>query len=519
MRLHFSFISDALRVQYPLLKQVIGPSSDWHRRVGYPRVLQLEGSAGPFQAGDLILSDVEHLPADASALEGCSLICLGEAPAAFQEGSCDYVELSADVDVAEALACIRATYIRLEEWHDRVVNSMINGSGIDELYALYHELFDNPVYFTNEVHDMATYIEGPECADNPDIYHYLRGDYTDSEVRENLMHDVLVSPLYEATFKTEGPQLWSDDVVPFDSLYCNVLSNGTYAGRILVDERGRRFRISDYALIQMLHDDTASFLTGQSNLSADTKIDVWQHLLDILDGSSPDPEIIDRILSNAGWKDCNRFVCLVFRLDERDKTIGSGYVTSRLVEQAIPRSRAFLRSNAIVAIAPLEADASVRSVVSQDLLVVIRDNLMKVGVSNGFSELGNIRMHYDQACLALETGKNLRLTDWVLYCNDCLLPFMLLNCNGNLSLRTLCHSKLQMLMEYDREHNLEYTATLRGFLENNCNQADTCRALYLHRSTLIQRLRRITEITRFDLDDKDTRLYLLMYFAVQALRE
>ncbi len=85
-------------------------------------------------------------------------------------------------------------------------------------------------------------------------------------------------------------------------------------------------------------------------------------------------------------------------------------------------------------------------------------------------------------------------------------------------LSVLCHSKLRLLLDYDSKHDLEYTRTLRGYLENNCSQAETCKALYMHRSTLIQRLKRIAEITKLDLDDKDLRLYLRMYFAAMDQR-
>lgn len=64
---------------------------------------------------------------------------------------------------------------------------------------------------------------------------------------------------------------------------------------------------------------------------------------------------------------------------------------------------------------------------------------------------------------------------------------MLEKCVGTLSAKLLMHPKLLELMGYDRKNGLEYVKTLRCHLENNCSQAQTCRAMYLHRSTLLQR--------------------------------
>lgn len=89
---------------------------------------------------------------------------------------------------------------------------------------------------------------------------------------------------------------------------------------------------------------------------------------------------------------------------------------------------------------------------------------------------------------------------------------MLEKCVGTLSAKLLTHPKLLELMGYDRKNGLEYVKTLRCHLENNCSQAQTCRAMYLHRSTLLQRQARITQLTDFDLDDDNTRFYLRLIF-------
>ena len=204
------------------------------------------------------------------------------------------------------------------------------------------------------------------------------------------------------------------------------------------------------------------------------------------------------------------------QLYERDLTIGSGHVNCALIEQTVPKCRAFMHNDSIVAIIPFQKDENTPGALPQNLLLVMRDRLMKAGVSNAFSKLENIKQAHQQAKLALETGRRLGNTEWVYYCDDYFLPYMLGNCNKELAHPTLCHSKLQALIDYDAERNLEYVKTLRSYVENNCSQAETCREMFLHRSTLLQRLKRIEEITKFNLEDKNTRLYLLVYFAFVA---
>lgn len=62
------------------------------------------------------------------------------------------------------------------------------------------------------------------------------------------------------------------------------------------------------------------------------------------------------------------------------------------------------------------------------------------------------------------------------------------------------------LVEYDRRHSSDLVPTLDCYFEQGCNASKTARSLQLHAKSLTYRLRRIAEIGRLDLDDRQTRL-------------
>lgn len=72
----------------------------------------------------------------------------------------------------------------------------------------------------------------------------------------------------------------------------------------------------------------------------------------------------------------------------------------------------------------------------------------------------------------------------------------------------LDNQPLQLLLNYDRLNNCNYTYTLRVYLSNSCNITKTARQLFLHRHTLIKRLEKISTVANLDLDDYYTRLYM-----------
>ena len=67
---------------------------------------------------------------------------------------------------------------------------------------------------------------------------------------------------------------------------------------------------------------------------------------------------------------------------------------------------------------------------------------------------------------------------------------------------------LQQLLERDRTGGSGLVLTLRIYLSENCNTTRTAERLFIHRHTLINRIRTIEELCGIDLDDYYTRLYM-----------
>lgn len=80
------------------------------------------------------------------------------------------------------------------------------------------------------------------------------------------------------------------------------------------------------------------------------------------------------------------------------------------------------------------------------------------------------------------------------------------------ALADLAERAFQPLVEYDRAHQSDLLHTLDVFLKCSGNQSKTAQELFLHRSSLLYRLRRIEELTEFDLRDNEQRVLLQMCF-------
>ena len=102
---------------------------------------------------------------------------------------------------------------------------------------------------------------------------------------------------------------------------------------------------------------------------------------------------------------------------------------------------------------------------------------------------------------------------------DYALAEMVVNSIGQFPIEMFYTSGLRKLVAHDAESPTSYIKTLKCFLDHNMNVTHTAKALYLHRSTLIERMERIRELLGDDLSDPDVRLRLALVFKAIELHD
>lgn len=139
---------------------------------------------------------------------------------------------------------------------------------------------------------------------------------------------------------------------------------------------------------------------------------------------------------------------------------------------------------------------------------------MKISYSYEFSGIHQLPMYYIQAGIAMEYGQKEDPHIWTYRFESYALHYCLNNAAGQLDAKSLCHPGLVKLLDYDREKGRNFSNTLRVYLENNMSVTQTIRKIYLQRASFQYQLQKIQEITDADLDNFETRLYILLSFRI-----
>jgi len=146
-----------------------------------------------------------------------------------------------------------------------------------------------------------------------------------------------------------------------------------------------------------------------------------------------------------------------------------------------------------------------------------------VGVGGRCHEVGDFPRSYREAQLALRIQKAVGGSDQVTLFDDLGVYQILATDTDASAMESFTRDWLGALLDYDGVHGAQLVRTLSEYLDRGGSYDSTATALSVHRSTLKYRLRRIREVSGYDLSSPDTHFNLQLatraWRTLQALRQ
>ena len=300
-----------------------------------------------------------------------------------------------------------------------------------------------------------------------------------------------------------------------EHLVSNLFENGVYIGCLKVACVLRPYRTSDNLLAQYLAHILEKAIPRLSNLSyssVDIRRDMFKKLL------LGAPLEVTRRQQLTLVNETEEYLAMKIVRSQRVKKKVPAVYLCEYLESAFPGSVAFeYQSSIALFVVVREQNGGIEKVRS-----ILGDTLkpmqLRAGVSNRFSNLALARLHYQQACIAMEFG-TFRRPNYVYYLfSDYVLRYMMYSCMGEFPSTLLFTEGFRRLEEYNRQASADYLETLQIYLNNNMNVTKTAEDLMIHRSTLLERLKRIEKLLESDLKDPDERLCLSIILKIDQIQ-
>ena len=126
------------------------------------------------------------------------------------------------------------------------------------------------------------------------------------------------------------------------------------------------------------------------------------------------------------------------------------------------------------------------------------------GASGVFRELSIRDAYIEQASLALEYGCEAKSPNAVYSYYDYFSDIVLRRGSDNIDDKNLIIPALQRLMDFDRENSTDYYESLSCYLFERCDMSKAAAKLFVHRNSLMYRIKKCEEIMQTDLSDRKT---------------
>ena len=457
-----------------------------------------------FEENGLYIAQSEQLPGNPIFRDGAMVICVGLAtPPVYTSGSCSCIVVE-NSDTAAVTNTVMDIFDRYDTWNSALRETLETTADIQKMLEISFPIFENPiVVIDSEFHFLAY----SSIIDRRDDLAVFRPDENNM-----LQKQKLSISLHNTNYNTGRREPFLMIVDGNTHFSVNLYQGDAYIGNLKIAFVLRPFRAGDNILCQYFSKRIEQAVARLHSLSDGQGRNLENMFRLLLQGtalSNLDRQFLSARLNQAS------FLCLkVVRGRRARRKVPLTYFTDQM-EKTFPGSTAFEYDGAIVAMLRQSEYVS-----PQRILDFLRKLDLSAGVSNPFqfSQTALLRYYYRQASIALEIGAQ-RQSDRLFYFRDQTLTYMIFHALGEFPLALFDTTGLQALAEYNRTAQVDYMETLHIYLKNERNLAKTAKELYIHRSTLIDRLSRIQSLLRVDLDDPDQRLELMLIERVYRAQE
>lgn len=411
----------------------------------------------------------------------------------------------------ECFNSILKVFRKYQEFEERLKQLLIENSSLQEVVRCAENFLKNPMIVFDRNYCVLNEVDGRI----QDI-HWFRDKWSGSKMLPlETVNIIKISPEYRKSRENTGTYFVSNEYFDYNMILSSYSRQGYFA-TIAVVEIYTPLSDIHKCLVKYLSEILYQVLNKNSAVSGHSV--KFEHFLkELLYSRQIEQAVVDRYLMEFGWKNTDHYVCVAFKTNHWDKINLLYNNICMNIENRIPQSYAFFYENNIVTVINLDKANLSKQQIKEHLSVFLREGLFHMGISYIFFEFSTFTSYYEQTLGALEMGEKYSPFEWCYDFEDYVLHFFMHYGTSRIDGRHLCYPGVVQLYIYDRKNHTELLDTLRVYLEAGSNAAAAAQQLYIHRNTLYQRLRKIEEIIRVDLNDPQTRLFVLMSYTFVEL--
>lgn len=453
-----------------------------------------------FHADHVYLATVEHLPQRPIIEKNVVLVCIGEhSRLSYYKEHSTVILLRKKVDFFEVYKSLQDIYARFYKWESKLLELLMNSPTIQDLLQCSYHVFECPLYVLNSDFQYIASVLPPDTK-------YKNIHWATS--KEILDSQDFLTFLKQQELRMDTHGSFSMEFEDINVLCVNLFDSGeNYIGCLCMDRSAHPCINGEEKLAEHLA-RIIEKTTESSPLLFNNEFNSLKKTLQNTLNELPLSPSQRLLLKFSRYTE--NYICVSVHCLKRFSALPVSYICS-VMESLFADSIFFEQNDTILGLIPVRY-FSEESLISLEIANVITSMLEEmqlcVGVSNVFPDLYMLRTYYFQAEAAIDNGQIYDPGQTLYIFSDYALSEMVMNSFGGFPIEAYFASGFRKLLKHDQESDVSYLETLSAFLEENMSYAKAAQRLFIHRSTLIERMTRIEQMLSVNLKDPDERLLL-----------
>lgn len=436
----------------------------------------------------------------------CLYICFGTAPAGIRRNClAEILYLSGtSSDYLHIFNEVQKIYDTVLQWECKMQHIVDHSCDIEEMLCASIPIFENRIAVTDYNLNILAYCETTTINGKKvnKINHSIERVPHEKSILFNIENKKMMS--------SRAPYHFKERDTGADNYCINLFLDQEYIGTCSLMEDCRPIRKSDYLLFQKFSEYITAALAKQSSTANNKYITLKTIFRQLLESMPVSQHELTQALEIAALSQTdphpNGWICITLQSANRDKLLPDGYLCSTL-EHILPKCTALSYEGELVCILPINNELDEPSEILQILSPMLQDMNFQAGCSLPFHDIFKLRAAYQQSTCAVKLGKA-KHPNYLFYAfRDYILDYMLKNCCGSFDPEDLMLPELNKFKQH--KGSVDYWNTLKAYLDHECNASETAQSMFLHRSSLLPRLKKIRE--NINLDSPENRLLLRIY--------
>lgn len=413
-----------------------------------------------------------------------------------------------DIDVEYAFEIVQSIFDTYDDWNYAIQESASQNNFQTVIDLAWHT-FHNPIVLLNEDFKVLAMTNSADLKEVDEEWEYLRENgYSSFHAIKHITEDR--NWINKRNRKDVQYFHSSNNKIHTNCISVPIIHNNTRYGRINVLEKNRPLNEGDYQLLDHLGKTIAPYIF--SHYATSSVSGGWNVFLELLSGQRIQKQAFANHMVYKQWKDDDTYV--VMSMDFSNDTnlmqmcrqqLG-GYVSSTEI---------LIYGHHVVAIANKTRNNYAEERKRLEDMAVKSGK--RLGISLPFSGLARLKYYYQQSCAAIDYG--------ALYEPDSIASefyhfgeLWLMETPAGKDFRQLCAchpDAVRMARAHYRKQEEDQLSTIYVYLKNECSPQKTSQEMYVHKNTLLYRLKKIMGSLEHPLDNKYDRDY--MYNSISLL--